>query len=91
VKNWTDQQLLRDYAGHRTETAFAELVRRHVDLVHSAARRIVGDAHLAEDVTQGVFVAFARSAGSIAPPKTSPRKPSAPRCGGGRANRRPPS
>jgi RNA polymerase sigma factor (sigma-70 family) len=65
VKNWTDQQLLRDYAGHRTETAFAELVRRHVDLVHSAARRIVGDAHLAEDVTQGVFVAFARSAGQL--------------------------
>ncbi len=58
----TDQQLLRDYAGHRSEAAFAELVRRHVDFVYSAALRMVRDAHLAEDVTQGVFVALAQNA-----------------------------
>ncbi|MDB6111341.1 MAG: hypothetical protein JWR69_3091, partial [Pedosphaera sp.] len=58
----TDQQLLRDYTERRSEAAFAELVRRHVDLVHSAAVRMVRDAHLAEDVTQGVFVAFAQNA-----------------------------
>ncbi len=61
----SDQQLLRDYAGGRSEPAFAELVRRHVDLVYSAARRMVRDAHLAEDVTQGVFVALARQAGEL--------------------------
>lgn len=33
----TDQQLLRDYAARRAEAAFAELVRRHVDFVYSAA------------------------------------------------------
>jgi len=33
----TDQQLLRDYTGRRSEAAFAELVRRHVDLIYSAA------------------------------------------------------
>ena len=36
----TDQQLLRDYAEYRSEAAFAELVRRHVDLVYSAALRV---------------------------------------------------
>jgi RNA polymerase sigma factor (sigma-70 family) len=62
VNSLTDQQLLRDYTGHRSETAFAELVRRHVDFVYSAALRMVRDTHLAEDVTQGVFVALAQNA-----------------------------
>ena len=58
----TDQQLLHDYAGRGSESAFAELVRRHVDFVYSAALRMVLDAHLAEDVTQGAFVALAQNA-----------------------------
>jgi RNA polymerase sigma factor (sigma-70 family) len=62
VNQLTDQQLLRDYAECRSEAAFAELVRRYVDLVYSAALRMVADSHLAEDVTQGAFVALARSA-----------------------------
>ncbi len=39
--------------------AFAELAGRHVHWIHSAARRRVGDDHLAEDVTQTVLVALA--------------------------------
>ncbi len=62
----TDQQLLREYAGRQWEAAFAELVRRHVDFVHSAARRMVCDAHLAEDVTQSVFAALAQNARQLA-------------------------
>jgi RNA polymerase sigma factor (sigma-70 family) len=65
VNRLTDQQLLRDYTGCRSDAAFAELVRRHVDLVYSAALRMVRDAHLAEDVTQNAFVALAQNAGQL--------------------------
>jgi len=65
MNSLTDQQLLREYTERRAETAFGELVRRHVDLVYSVALRMVQDAHLAEDVTQGVFVALSRSAGQL--------------------------
>ncbi len=56
---------MRDYAERRSEAAFAELVRRHVDLVHSAAGRLTGDAHSAADVTQAVFLALAQNAARL--------------------------
>ncbi|MCI0536942.1 MAG: sigma-70 family RNA polymerase sigma factor [Verrucomicrobiales bacterium] len=62
MNDQTDSQLLRAYAEHRSETAFAELVRRRVDFVYSAALRMVCDSHLAQDVTQAVFVALAKNA-----------------------------
>jgi len=37
-----DAELLRRYATDRSEAAFAELVRRHVDLVYSTALRQMG-------------------------------------------------
>lgn len=61
----TDQQLLRDYAANRSESAFRELVHRHIDLVHSAALRLVNNAHTAEDVTQAVFTALAKDARKV--------------------------
>jgi RNA polymerase sigma factor (sigma-70 family) len=65
VNSLSDSDLLRDYAGKRSEAAFAELARRHVDLVYSAALRMVRDAHLAQDVTQAVFVALAQNAARL--------------------------
>jgi RNA polymerase sigma factor (sigma-70 family) len=62
-----DAELLRRYAASRAESDFAELVRRHVNLVHSCAlRQVNGDAHLAQDVTQAVFTDLARKAESVA-------------------------
>src|SRR3954464_7604739 len=61
----TDAELLRAYAESRSEAAIGELVRRHVDFVYSAARRMVWDRHLAEDVTQGVFVALAKNSAQL--------------------------
>lgn len=58
-----DHTLLRRYATERSEDAFAELVRRHLPLVYSAAvRRLGGDTHRAEDVAQVVFSTVAREA-----------------------------
>ena len=64
--NMTDGELLRRYVRDRSETAFAELVRRHINLIYSAALRLVnGDAHLAEDATQMVFADLARKAARL--------------------------
>jgi RNA polymerase sigma factor (sigma-70 family) len=61
-----DCELLRNYADHGDETAFATLVARKVNIVYSAALRQTGnDAQLAQEVTQGVFLDLARKARSL--------------------------
>jgi RNA polymerase sigma factor (sigma-70 family) len=66
VNDLTHQQLLRDYVERRSEAAFAELVRRHIDFVYSAALRILRDPYLAEDMTQSTFIAMAQNARQLA-------------------------
>src|SRR5438309_9455370 len=62
----TDVELLQAYAPNCSESAFTELVQRHIDLVYSAAlREARGDASLAEDSTQAVFVELAKKASNL--------------------------
>jgi RNA polymerase sigma factor (sigma-70 family) len=62
-----DAALLRRYAEDRSEAAFGELVRRHLNLVYAVAlRQCGGDAHLAQDVAQRVFTDLARKAATLA-------------------------
>ena len=61
-----DAQLLRRYGEDHSESAFAELVARHIDPVYSAAlRQLNGDTHLAQDVAQTVFADLARKARAL--------------------------
>ena len=63
----TDLDLLKRYTLGHAEEAFTEIVRRHVNLVHSAALRQVRSSQLAEEVAQSVFTDLARNAERLAP------------------------
>lgn len=63
----TDWELLARYTRQRSEDAFAELVRRHLGLVHSAALRQVRSPQLAEEVAQSTFLKLAQHAHQLAP------------------------
>jgi RNA polymerase sigma factor (sigma-70 family) len=60
------QKLLAEYATSGSEAAFRDLLTRYLNFVYSTAVRLVdGDTHLAEDVTQSVFIDLARAAASL--------------------------
>jgi RNA polymerase sigma factor (sigma-70 family) len=68
ISSFEDAHLLGRYARGSSDAdeAYTEFVRRHVDFVYGCAlRRAAGDSHLAEDITQHVFVIAARQAGRL--------------------------
>jgi RNA polymerase sigma factor (sigma-70 family) len=81
VQRWTcsptagdvsDAVLLERFAQGRDESAFAALVVRYGGMVLRLCRRILGDAHTAEDAFQATFVILARKAGTIKHPDALP-------------------
>ncbi len=62
-----DLDLLRRFTRDNSQEAFTDIVRRHLDLVYSAALRQVRSPQLAEEVAQSVFSDLARDAGKLKP------------------------
>ena len=60
-----DHQLLAEFVRSGSETMFSELVRRHAGLVYSTALRFSHNPDDAREITQAVFIIFARKAGTL--------------------------
>ncbi len=61
----TDAELLKEYSGSGSQTAFAALVQRHGPMVHAVAMRTLSNHHDAQDVTQATFLVLAREAEAL--------------------------
>jgi RNA polymerase sigma factor (sigma-70 family) len=68
----SDLDLLRQFAREKSQDAFTEIVRRHLNLVYSAALRQIRSPQLAEEIAQSVFADLARSADKISSAGASP-------------------
>jgi RNA polymerase sigma factor (sigma-70 family) len=61
-----DTELLRKFVEESSEAAFRDLVSQRIGFVYAAAlRQVGGDAHLAQEVAQNVFLDMARKARAL--------------------------
>lgn len=60
-----DAALLQEFLDHGAQASFASLVQRHGPMVLGVCRRVMSDAHEAEDVFQAVFLVLARQRRNI--------------------------
>jgi hypothetical protein len=61
----SDDQLLERFALQREEAAFEAILHRHGPMVLGVCRRLLRDAHEADDAFQATFLVLARKAGGI--------------------------
>jgi RNA polymerase sigma factor (sigma-70 family) len=64
----SDAHLLANFIGHGDGVAFEALVRRYGPMVLGVCRRMLGDAHAAEDSFQATFLLLVRKARSLRRP-----------------------
>jgi RNA polymerase sigma factor (sigma-70 family) len=67
-----DFELLQRFMRHGEQSAFTDVVRRHLDLVFATALRKVEDPGAAQEVAQNVFTVLARKAWRFAPDDSLP-------------------
>jgi len=67
-----DFELLQRFTREGEQSAFADVVQRHLDLVYGTAMRKVEDPGAAQEVAQNVFAALGRKAWQFAPDDSLP-------------------
>jgi HlyD family secretion protein len=65
----SDALLLKRFVSQQDEAAFAALVKRHGPMVLAVCRRVLRNAHDADDAFQATFLVLIRKAASIAQPE----------------------